>query len=201
MRWNPGYNARIEPEPADDWRNRAACRQEDPELFFPTGNTGPWVHIIDEAKSVCRRCPSMDACLEWALEAGQDHGVWGGLTEDERRAMKRRAARSNIDFGDVDAEIKKRPAPKQTRTIQSLRDEYTVKLQNGHVAWIGAATVKHQQKSYTARQVAFIADRGRLPEGNIHRECAVEGCVAAGHLADARERQERQQTARAAGAV
>jgi len=65
-----------------------------PELFFPIGNTGPALLQIEEAKAVCRRCPVMDQCLQWALESGQDSGVWGGLSEDERRAMKRRAARN-----------------------------------------------------------------------------------------------------------
>ena len=79
-----------------DWRHRAACLDEDPELFFPIGNTGPALLQIEEAKQVCRRCDVRDACLQWALEAGQDHGVWGGLSEDERRALKRRAARARI---------------------------------------------------------------------------------------------------------
>ena len=60
---------------------------EDPELFFPIGNTGPALLQIEEAKQICRRCDVRDACLQWALEAGQDHGVWGGLSEDERRAI------------------------------------------------------------------------------------------------------------------
>src|SRR3954467_1371072 len=77
-----------------DWRHNAVCREEDPELFFPIGNTGPALLQIEEAKAVCRRCPVMDQCLQWALESGQDSGVWGGLSEDERRAMKRRAARN-----------------------------------------------------------------------------------------------------------
>lgn len=77
-----------------DWRHRAVCRAEDPELFFPVGNTGPALVQIEEAKTVCRRCPVMEHCLQWALEAGQDSGVWGGLSEDERLAMKRRAARN-----------------------------------------------------------------------------------------------------------
>src|SRR3954462_13687115 len=77
-----------------DWRHKAACLDEDPELFFPIGNTGPALLQIEEAKQVCRRCDVRDACLQWALEAGQDHGVWGGLSEDERRALKRRAARA-----------------------------------------------------------------------------------------------------------
>ena len=39
---------------------------------------------------MCRRCPSMDPCLTWALETGQDAGVWGGTSEEERRALTRR---------------------------------------------------------------------------------------------------------------
>ncbi|MEV5831120.1 MULTISPECIES: WhiB family transcriptional regulator [Actinomadura] len=77
-----------------DWRHRAACRDVDPELFFPIGNTGPAILQIEEAKQVCRRCDVTDACLRWALESGQDSGVWGGMGEDERRALKRRAARA-----------------------------------------------------------------------------------------------------------
>ncbi len=77
-----------------DWRHRAACLQEDPELFFPIGNTGPALAQIEQAKVVCHRCDVSDACLAWALESGQDAGVWGGLSEDERRALKRRTARS-----------------------------------------------------------------------------------------------------------
>jgi WhiB family transcriptional regulator, redox-sensing transcriptional regulator len=74
-----------------DWRHHAACRDVDPELFFPIGNTGPALLQIEEAKRVCRRCPVSESCLRWALESGQDAG--GGMSEDERRALKRRAAR------------------------------------------------------------------------------------------------------------
>jgi WhiB family redox-sensing transcriptional regulator len=77
-----------------DWRHRATCRDEDPELFFPIGNTGPALLQIEQAKAVCRRCNVMQECLTWALESGQDAGVWGGLSEDERRALKRRNARA-----------------------------------------------------------------------------------------------------------
>ncbi|GAA2604304.1 WhiB family transcriptional regulator [Streptomyces tubercidicus] len=76
-----------------DWRHDAVCREADPELFFPVGNTGPALLQIEEAKAVCRRCPVMGQCLQWALETRQDTGVWGGMSEDERRAMRRRAAR------------------------------------------------------------------------------------------------------------
>ncbi|MGW7821892.1 WhiB family transcriptional regulator [Streptomyces puniciscabiei] len=73
-------------------RPRAACAGEDPELFFPIGNTGPALLQIEEAKAVCRRCPLMESCLEGALERNE-LGVWGGTDEDDRRRMKRRAAR------------------------------------------------------------------------------------------------------------
>jgi WhiB family transcriptional regulator, redox-sensing transcriptional regulator len=76
-----------------DWRHEAACREVDPELFFPIGNTGPALLQIDEAKQVCRRCSVMDECLRWAIDSGQDAGVWGGMSEDERRALKRRTIR------------------------------------------------------------------------------------------------------------
>jgi WhiB family redox-sensing transcriptional regulator len=77
-----------------DWRHQAACLDEDPELFFPVGNTGPALLQIEEAKAVCRGCDVVDTCLRWALDTGQDTGVWGGLSEDERRALKRRNARA-----------------------------------------------------------------------------------------------------------
>jgi len=77
-----------------DWRNRAACLGEEPELFFPIGNTGLALPQIEEATAVCRRCEVVETCLEWAMEFGQDAGVWGGLSEDERRALKRRTARA-----------------------------------------------------------------------------------------------------------
>jgi WhiB family transcriptional regulator, redox-sensing transcriptional regulator len=77
-----------------DWRHKAECRTEDPELFFPIGTSGPALAQIAEAKAVCRRCPVRRECLAWALASGQDAGIWGGLTEDERRALKRRNVRT-----------------------------------------------------------------------------------------------------------
>jgi WhiB family redox-sensing transcriptional regulator len=82
-----------------DWRHHAACRDEDPDLFFPIGDSGPALLQIDEAKAVCRRCPVTEQCWRWALESGQDFGVWGGLSEAERRAMQRRAARNRARNG------------------------------------------------------------------------------------------------------
>jgi Transcription factor WhiB. len=75
------------------WRDHAACLGEDPELFFPDGNTGPALLQLEAAKAVCRRCEVVEACLRFAIESGQDAGVWGGLSEDERRALNSRNAR------------------------------------------------------------------------------------------------------------
>ncbi len=75
-----------------DWRNYAACRDVDPDLFFPLGTSGASLPQIDEAKQICRTCPVCAPCLRWALDSG-DAGVWGGTTEDERRNRRRLCAR------------------------------------------------------------------------------------------------------------
>ena len=75
-------------------RPRPACAGEDPELFFPIGDTGPALLQVEEAKAVCRRCPLIESCLQGALERGEEAGVWGGMSEMERRSLKRRAARN-----------------------------------------------------------------------------------------------------------
>ena len=92
-----------------DWRHHAACREVDPELFFPIGNTGPALLQIDEAKTVCRRCPVMDSCLQWALESGQDSGVWGGMSEDEKARLQ---AAGGPDPGPRARLSAARPAPR-----------------------------------------------------------------------------------------
>lgn len=79
-----------------NWRTHSACREEDPDLFFPTGTTGPALVQVAEAKAVCRRCPVMDACLDWALDNGDLDGVWGGTDEEDRRRIQRRTARLRL---------------------------------------------------------------------------------------------------------
>lgn len=74
-----------------DFRYRAACRDADPELFFPVGESGPALRQIATAKAVCSRCPVTEDCLAWALQAGHEQGVWGGQDAAERRDLRRRA--------------------------------------------------------------------------------------------------------------
>jgi WhiB family redox-sensing transcriptional regulator len=72
-----------------DWVHYARCKDEDPELFFPIGTTGPAAVQIAAAKSICAMCEVRMECLEWAMTTAQDSGVWGGLSEEERRALRR----------------------------------------------------------------------------------------------------------------
>ena len=75
-----------------DWE-LAACRDHDPELFFPVGSEGPGAEQATAAKFICGTCPIRSACLRWAIDTGQEAGVWGGTSEEDRREM-RRASRS-----------------------------------------------------------------------------------------------------------
>jgi WhiB family redox-sensing transcriptional regulator len=73
------------------WRNDAACRDGDPDLFFPDGDVRSARAKVKMAKLICRSCPVSTTCLNWALASGQEHGIWGGLTEDERHRLYRRS--------------------------------------------------------------------------------------------------------------
>ena len=75
------------------WRDQAACRHADADLFFPVGSSGAAVGLIKAAQAVCRRCPVHEACLRFALETNQEAGVWGGKDEAERRGLRRTGRR------------------------------------------------------------------------------------------------------------
>ena len=66
----------------DGWRTRGVCQNVDPETFFPAPS-----EPADAAVALCRTCAVQGPCLAWALEVGDCHGVWGGTTPRERRAM------------------------------------------------------------------------------------------------------------------
>lgn len=73
-----------------EWRELAACRGYEPELFFPAGESGPAVPLICRAKRICASCRVREECLAYAIETNQASGIWGGLTEEERRPVRRR---------------------------------------------------------------------------------------------------------------
>jgi len=70
-----------------DWRDRAACRNIDTATFYRHRGES-----IEDAREVCRRCPVRAECLDYALSTGQKYGVWGGMSERQRRLMKARAS-------------------------------------------------------------------------------------------------------------
>jgi len=72
------------------WRESAACRHADPELFFPIGSAGRALAEIRRAKTVCAGCPVRLPCLKFALATGQEFGIWGGYDENERRLLRRK---------------------------------------------------------------------------------------------------------------
>jgi len=75
------------PSPPDVWQDRAACFGIDPDLFFPVSEdeAGP-------ALTFCGSCRIREECLAWAIKNGERYGVWGGLTEQQRRRLARQVA-------------------------------------------------------------------------------------------------------------
>jgi WhiB family transcriptional regulator, redox-sensing transcriptional regulator len=82
------------------WMPLGACREEDPELFFPDPPLGPAARSrVDAAKKVCGRCPVRAECMAYALATGQTDGIWGGATEQERRKACRISAQTRYPLG------------------------------------------------------------------------------------------------------
>ncbi|MFH9823062.1 WhiB family transcriptional regulator [Streptomyces bobili] len=166
------YNVLDAPR-SSDWRDLAACRDEDPELFFPKGSEGPWILTIEQAKAVCQSCPVADACRAFALNTRPSHGIFGGLTQQERANAQRAANRKR--------------QPRAARTFRSVFDESTAPAEE-HLLWTGSVQVGFHGRAYTPRQVAFIADRGRQPVGRVLTTCGMDGCVLPTHIGDDLER-------------
>ncbi|MFD6421063.1 WhiB family transcriptional regulator [Streptomyces sp. NPDC060198] len=168
------------------WRDDAACRDADPRIFFPVYGSGRSTKATAEAKATCATCLVRIACRDFALEIGDDNGVWGGLSIHERRtARARRSANPSLSWDEVV------PAPRPP-----LDEYFTSRIKvddDGHTRWIYNGTslfVDGQRR--TPGQVAFLLGHGREPESRIHAECRVHGCITSGHLIDDRIRRERQ---------
>ena len=81
-----------------EWLATARCIGEDPELFFPVGSTDLALAQTERAKRICGRCPVVLECREWSLATAQDAGVWGGLSEEERRDIRRERRRRSASL-------------------------------------------------------------------------------------------------------
>jgi WhiB family transcriptional regulator, redox-sensing transcriptional regulator len=73
-----------DPLPPDMWQDKAACYGIDPDVFFPTSE-----EEASPALTFCSVCGIRETCLAWALKNGERYGVWGGLTEQQRRRLLR----------------------------------------------------------------------------------------------------------------
>jgi WhiB family redox-sensing transcriptional regulator len=95
----PGYELNLAALFPRGWEAEAACRsgqEVDPALFFEPDEFHPeaWkAQTQAAAKAVCARCPVREDCLDHALETGEQFGIWGGLTADERREIRHRPVR------------------------------------------------------------------------------------------------------------
>ncbi|KAB1146775.1 WhiB family transcriptional regulator [Streptomyces luteolifulvus] len=171
-----------------DWRATAACLDEDPELFFPNGTSGPWLIQIEDAKAVCRRCPVVEACLQYALQGRIPEGIFGGLTGDERASLNRSVRRGRTTPQQAEDKAATARQPRRENPLQDLFDNNTVRLFGGHLAWIGPTQAWHQNRPYTPKKLAFILARGREPEGRVLVDCGNRKCVLPAHVADDAER-------------
>lgn len=85
----------VTPDRGLDWRDRAACVGHDTETWFPLATANQHrVSVVvqaqtEQAKAICANCPVRQKCLDWALTTPEPWGIWGGLTEEERAAMRR----------------------------------------------------------------------------------------------------------------
>jgi WhiB family transcriptional regulator, redox-sensing transcriptional regulator len=77
----------------DNWWREAACRNAEPELFFPVSATSASAPAIRRAKAICATCPVSTQCLTYALTHRQEQGIWGGLTDEERRSVRAETAK------------------------------------------------------------------------------------------------------------
>lgn len=82
--WSPGAaGPLLEPETPWDWTRLAECQYTDPDAFFPEKGAS-----VTEARRICRGCPVRVQCLRYALGNEETHGIWGGLSERELRALR-----------------------------------------------------------------------------------------------------------------
>ena len=70
-----------------NWMARGNCATQPPDTFFPSDGVG-----VEIAKRICEGCPVQEPCLEYALQNGEKFGIWGGMSERERRRIRRQRA-------------------------------------------------------------------------------------------------------------
>lgn len=134
---------------------------------------------LRRARQICWSCPALQACARAAFDNREPIGLWGAITESERRAIfRRRGIRLSDDHADDTI------APDTLRDLWDQRTE----LADGHMRWTASTPVSFRGRSTTPQRIGFRLDRGREPEGIVRPTCGVRGCVLPAHLADQAER-------------
>ncbi|WP_435056771.1 WhiB family transcriptional regulator [Streptomyces capoamus] len=164
-----------------DWRDQAACGGQDTELYFSALSE-------ETAKNVCRGCPVIEECLQFALDEGIPYGVFGGLDENERADIKTMSVRWKLTAKETTRRLRYARQPKEPRTMRWLFELNTIAVFGDHLTWTGAVKPKFRGRAYTPAQLAFIVGRGRSPEGAVRRTCGSPDCVRPEHLSDNAER-------------
>jgi len=163
-----------------DWRHQAACRGEDPELFFPKAHTDRWAPQIQQAKTICARCPVAETCLTTALAdeggAHERYGIRGGLTGPERYSLRRRETRGSRN--------QRGPYKPPAYSLADAVARRVTKTDDGHARVDGAKHITYGGRRYTTLQAAFIAAHGRDPVGIVRRGCGDGDCALGEHLSD-----------------
>lgn len=171
-----------------DWRKDAACRDTDPEVFFPTGTDVGWKKTEAQAKTVCFSCPVRRDCLTFALNEGIRDGIFGGLTEKERYALRRRATKKKRKEKTAPTKITPTvpvaPTTKKPGSLRAIWNLYARPFGDGHVTWHGSDRIYFKNAAYSPRKISFILDRGRNPEGRVTTTCGLSRCVDPAHLED-----------------
>jgi WhiB family redox-sensing transcriptional regulator len=175
--------------PIGEWSTAGLCRSHEADLFFPEGETSAGALAeINRAKAVCRACPVMTRCQDWALNNHEDHGVWGGLSEADRRNLHRRRTRNpDAPVTNLAADTPVKAPP----TMQEVFDTRTRRQAGGHILWTRSSPIAVRGHSYTPQQLAFELAYGRPPEGMVRISCDVRGCLAKTHITDWQMRQQR----------
>jgi hypothetical protein len=111
-----------QPHPYDtnpNWQTEGACHGKDTNLWFP--RRGESINKIAEAKNICHNCPIQQKCLDYALWHHEQHGIWGGLTEFERRKL-----RTNLGI---------RPGPSNRTAIARLKQPVNNDMCGTYAGW------------------------------------------------------------------
>ncbi|MBQ0974520.1 WhiB family transcriptional regulator [Streptomyces sp. RK31] len=163
-----------------EWRDQAACQSEDPDLWFPPKYADAWLPQIDQAKNICRACPVLSQCRDFALTERLTDGIFGALTPNERyRALRNRLpSRVRNSSGE--------PIPSWPRpaSLQEAVDRRLQPVEGGHALLRGDDTIKFGGKAYGSRRIAFELGHKRKPQGLVRPTCDEPGCHAWQHLGD-----------------